>query len=66
MSKFWDFLKDGTLIAGIIALAVVGVWLYLLATSQQVPDTLQTVVMIILGSFFTAAGIGVGIRAASR
>ncbi len=35
-----------------IALVILGVWVYLMATGQAVPETLQSVVTLVLGFFF--------------
>jgi len=47
MSKFWDLLKDGTILVGaavviifLVSLSVVGAWLYFLISGQAVPPEL--------------------------
>lgn len=54
MSRFWDLVRDSTIVQGTITLAVVGVTCYLWATGQPVPDQLWTADGIILGFFFGA------------
>lgn len=54
MSRFWDMVRDSTIVQGIITLAVVGVTCYLWATGQPIPQELWTADGIILGFFFGA------------
>lgn len=52
MRRFWDLVKDSTIIQGLITLSVIGVTCYLWATGQPVPQDLWTADGIILGFFF--------------
>jgi len=54
MSKFWDLVKESTIVQGLITLGVVGVTCYLWAVGQPVPQELWTADGIILGFFFGA------------
>lgn len=54
MSRFWDMVRDSTIVQGVITLAVVGVTCYLWATGQPIPQELWTADGIILGFFFGA------------
>lgn len=54
MKRFWDLVKDSTIVQGTITLAVVGVTCYLWATGQPVPQELWTADGVILGFFFGA------------
>ncbi len=54
MSRFWDLVKESTIVQGLITLGVIGVTCYLWATGQQVPQELWTADGIILGFFFGA------------
>ena len=47
-----DLLIDGTLVQGVLALGIVGAWLYMLVTTGAAPEALTTVTMIIVGVFF--------------
>lgn len=52
MQRFWDLVKDSTIVQGAITLGVVGVTCYLWGTGQPVPQELWTANGIILGFFF--------------
>jgi hypothetical protein len=52
MNKFIDLLAESVIIQGILTLAVVGTWLYMLATSVPVPDTLNNILGIVVGFYF--------------
>lgn len=54
MRRFWDMVRDSTIVQGAITLAVVGVTCYLWATGQPIPQDLWTADSIILGFFFGA------------
>lgn len=54
MRRFWDMVRDSTIVQGTITLGVVGVTCYLWATGQPIPDDLWTADSIILGFFFGA------------
>lgn len=54
MSRFWDLMKESTIVQGLITLGVVGVTCYLWAVGQPVPQELWTADGIILGFFFGA------------
>jgi hypothetical protein len=52
MSRFWDMVRDSTIVQGVITLGVVGTTCYLWATGNPVPQDLWTADGIILGFFF--------------
>jgi hypothetical protein len=54
MSRFWDLVKDSTIVQGLITLAVVLTTCYLWVSGQPVPQELWTANGIILGFFFGA------------
>ena len=69
MSKFWEYLRDGSLllavaigIIGLVSLGVVGTWLYFLISGQAVPPELaqwlQTLLGVWLGALGTAGTVG--------
>jgi hypothetical protein len=47
-----DLIVDGTIVQGILALGIVGAWLYTLVTQGAAPDALNTAALIVLGAFF--------------
>jgi len=47
-----DLLVDGTIVQGILALGIVGAWLYAMVAQGGAPDALSTAAMIVLGAFF--------------
>ncbi len=53
-SELYSLLKSSTLIQGCIALITTGAIIYLYVTERQVPDTLVSIVMLILGYYFGA------------
>lgn len=56
MSKFWDLVKESTIVQGSITLAVVLTTCYLWVTGKPVPQELWTADGVILGFFFGAKG----------
>lgn len=52
MSKFWDLLSKSIITQSVITLLVMGVVLYLVVTSQPVPDWVQGLAGVIVGFFF--------------
>jgi hypothetical protein len=49
---FWDLLGESIIVQSIITIAVLGVWLYLIATQAFVPDVLTNIVGLVVGFFF--------------
>jgi fructose-1,6-bisphosphatase/sedoheptulose 1,7-bisphosphatase-like protein len=47
-----DLIVDGTIVQGILALGIVGAWIYTLVVSGAAPEALSTAAMIVLGAFF--------------
>ena len=47
-----DLIVDGTIVQGVLALGIVGSWLYVLVTVGEAPEALSTAAMIVLGAFF--------------
>jgi len=69
MSKFWDYLRDGSILLAaailvllVASLGVFGVWLYMLIVGQEVPPELaqwlQTLLGVWLGALGTTGAIG--------
>lgn len=52
METFVDLLKTSTLVQAIITLLCIGTIAYLYIAERQVPDTLVSIVMLILGYYF--------------
>jgi len=50
--NFWDLLSESTIFQGLITMAAMCIWAYLLVTGRSVPDTLQVVVGTVVGFFF--------------
>ena len=50
--KWIDLIVDGTIVQGILALGIVGAWVYVLVTTGEAPEALSTAAMIVLGVFF--------------
>ena len=59
MKAFLDALRESIITQALITVAVVGVWLYLIATGQQVPENLSGVLTLVIGFYF---GSKVGFR----
>lgn len=51
-NKFVDLLRESVIVQGLLTLAVVGVWLFMIATVKPVPDTLTNIVGLVFGFFF--------------
>ncbi len=49
---FVDLFKSSTLMQGILSVAVIGAYIYLLVSGQAVPETLVVSVGLVLGFFF--------------
>jgi hypothetical protein len=47
-----DLFKQSVIVQGILTLAVVGVWLYMLASGMAIPETLTNIVGLVFGFFF--------------
>ena len=54
MPQFWRLLKDSIIVQGLVTLALVGTFCYLVATGRPVPDSLQGLLGLALGFFFGA------------
>lgn len=52
LDKFLDLLRESVILQGILTLAFVGVWLYLIAAGQNVPDALNNMVGLVVGFYF--------------
>jgi hypothetical protein len=50
--SWMDLIVDGTIVQGILALGIVGAWIYTLVVSGVAPEALSTAAMIVLGAFF--------------
>ena len=58
---FWQLLKDSVITQSVLTIAVVGVWLYMVAAQITVPTNLTEVVLMVVGFFFgTKAGFAQG------
>ena len=66
MEKFWELVRDGILIQGIIALAAVGAIIYLAVTGQPVPEVLVSIASAIIGYYFASAANARNIRQVER
>jgi hypothetical protein len=51
-NKFVDLLRESVIVQGLLTCAVVGVWLFMIATVKPVPDTLTNIVGLVFGFFF--------------
>jgi len=49
---FMDLLSESTIFQGMITLAVISTWSYLMCTNQPPPEYLNTVVGVVIGFFF--------------
>lgn len=49
---FTDLLKSSVIMQGVLSLAVVGAWIYLLVAGLPVPDGLNNIVGLVIGFFF--------------
>ncbi len=47
-----ELFQQSVIMQGLLSLAVVGLWGYLLATGQEVPAELSAVVSLVIGFFF--------------
>jgi hypothetical protein len=52
MNKFWELLEQSIITQAIITTLVVGLWVYLLATGRAIPDTLTTILQLLIGFYF--------------
>lgn len=51
-NTLYDLFKSSTLMQGILSVAVVGAYIFLLVTGAEVPETLVVSVGLVLGFFF--------------
>ena len=64
-SNFANALNGTTVVQGVIAVLVVGGYVYLIATGQTVPDGLNNLLLLVVGFFFgTTTGYQTGQNAA--
>lgn len=54
MEKFWELLQSSVIFQGSITLLVIGAYVYLMATGQEVPPSLDSLVTLVVGFFFGA------------
>jgi len=54
MNRFWQLLKESIIVQGLVTLALVGTFCYLVATGRPVPDSLQGLLGLVVGFFFGA------------
>ena len=52
LDKFYELLKESTISQALITVGVVGVWLYLVATGQTVPEELAAILTLVFGFYF--------------
>ena len=64
MTKFLELLEQSIIVQSLITALVIGAYVYLIATGQEVPDTFGAVVTTVLGFWFgSKAGYAQGARA---
>lgn len=51
-TRFLELLEQSIITQSIITVLVVGLWVFLLATGQTVPDTLTTILQLLIGFYF--------------
>jgi len=66
VNRFWDLLEQSVIVSGTIALGFMLTVCYLACTGQEIPDTLASAAMIILGYFFGAKAQATGTRALDK
>lgn len=54
MSKFWELLEQSVIIQGILTLALIGAWLYMMIAGLNIPPELHAAVGLVIGFFFGA------------
>ena len=52
LDRFLELLRESVIVQGILTMAVVGVWLYMLASALPIPDALTNIVGLVFGFFF--------------
>jgi Na+/H+ antiporter NhaC len=57
--RFLDALRESIITQAVITVAVVGVWLFLIATGQPIPPELSGILTLVIGFYF---GSKVGYR----
>lgn len=66
MDKFWDLLGKSVITSFIVTTGVVGSVCYLAITGQEIPNTLDTAMNLILGFFFANGGFATGFYIAMK
>jgi hypothetical protein len=51
-AKFLELLQESVIVQGILTLAVVGVWLYMVVAQQPIPSGLDNLVGLCVGFYF--------------
>ncbi len=54
MNTFWTLLKESVITQGLITITLIGCVVYLVVTSQEIPDIIQTLTLLVVGYFFGA------------
>jgi len=52
VDKFWQLLQESVIVQALITLALVATTCYLVATGREVPESLSTSLMLVLGFYF--------------
>jgi hypothetical protein len=52
MDKFWELLGQSTIFQGVLMLSVVGIYIFMLASSKPVPEGLDKLVYMVVAFFF--------------
>lgn len=60
MDKFWELIKDGTILIAIIALAIVGTYLAMTIMEIPMPESLDRAFWTVLG-LVTGGVVGAGL-----
>lgn len=66
MNKFWELMKESTIMQAILSLIIVGAYVYLLIVGRSIPTGFDLLVGTVVGFFFGGKlGVAQGKLAAS-